>query len=222
MCLPRRRHDGGDDSIVVSAARVAAAAGSARDASVSAQKEQKVRSDVFRCAARRNEHGSRHLCQNRAVPKDAPSNAPSGYAAVSDVRGGGRAKQFSEKGSRRRPFRFIKLSFERSVAVRQGRSAGLATFIKIALCRKMRRRTRNLVLPPFRMCEALGARNNSAAKGHAKRPNNGYFSAPHLRENSGPIFRLYELKIGCISGWQNTRRTFFSVPSAPQRDVSDL
>ena len=97
-----------------------------------------------------------------------------------------------------------------------------ATFVKIAHDRKMRRRTSDLFLPPFLMCEALGARNNSAAKGHAKRQNNGYFWAPHLRENAGPLFRLYELKIGRISGWQKTRRTFFSVPSAAQRSLSDL
>jgi hypothetical protein len=64
----------------------------------------------------------------------------------------------------------------------------------------MRLRTLILVLPPFRMCEALAARNNSAAEGHAKRPKNGYFSAPRRREKSGALFRLDERKIGPISG----------------------
>ena len=181
-----------------------------------------MRLDVFRCAARRNEHGSRHLRQNRALPKVAPSHAPSVTVAGSDVRGGGRAKLSSEKGLLEHPFRFIKLSFERSVAVRQGRSAGPATFVKIELCQKMRLRTPILVLPPFRMCEALAARNNSAAEGHAKRPKNGYFSAPRRREKSGAFFRLAERKIGRISGWQKTRSTFFSVLSASASSVSDL
>jgi hypothetical protein len=64
----------------------------------------------------------------------------------------------------------------------------------------LRRRMLHLVLPPFPMGEAGGARNFQVAEGHAKRPNNGYFGAPHLRENAGPLFRLYELKTGLLPG----------------------